>query len=75
MDLKVCLENLKSDLSNGGVEEDSFAMNCYVIMANEAVRIVKNGGPIEMLDIASEYIALCRNSGIGSLQFIVRDLL
>ena len=70
MDLRRCLENLKYDLDNGGVEEDSFAMNCYITMANEACRIIKGGASQREIDGAVEYLDLCRNSGVDSLMCI-----
>ncbi len=43
MDLKQCLENLKHDVNDGGIEDDTFATLCYVTMANEARRILSSG--------------------------------
>ena len=68
MILRQCLENLKSDINNGGLEDDTFAMVCYITMANEARRLLKN----DVLDQqktedAKEYLALCCRSGNDSL--------
>lgn len=73
MNIRVCLENLKYDLSNGGIEEDSFAMNCYITMAHEACRILKSAASRRDIDDAKEYIALCKDSGIGSLRCVIEE--
>ena len=70
MDLGKCLENLRVDLNNGGVVEDSFAAICYVTMANTACRILTNGATQKEINKAKEYITLCHTSGVGSLMSI-----
>lgn len=73
MDLRKCMENLRYDMANGGLEEDSFAMNCYITMAIRACRILKNGASQEEMDDAREYLALCISSGIDSLKCVVGE--
>jgi len=70
MNLRICLDNLKHDLNNGGIEEDSFAMNCYITMANEARRMLKRSLSQSEIDDAIQYLSLCRDSGASSLQSI-----
>ena len=70
MDIGKCLENLKYDLNNGGVVEDSFAAICYVTMANTACRILEKGATQKDIDEAKAYIDLCHSSGVGSLMNI-----
>ena len=71
MDLRRCLENLKHDINNGGLEDDTFAMICYVTMANEAHRIIKEDtSHQQMLDNAKEYLALCSSSESASLRCV-----
>jgi hypothetical protein len=70
MDIGKCLENLKADLSNGGVVEDTFAAICYVTMANTACRILAEGATQKEFNKAREYIALCNTSGVGSLMSV-----
>jgi|GEM_PF-2741096 len=72
MDLGQCLENLKHDISNGGLEDDTFAMNCYITMANKALRLLGSDVSDQReADHAREYLALCGNSGSDSLRCIV----
>ena len=72
MNLTQCLENLKHDIRNGGIEEDSFAAVCYITMANEASRLLKSGVADQReTDRATEYLALCRRSGSDSLRYVV----
>jgi hypothetical protein len=73
MDLEKCLENLKHDVNNGGLEDDSFAMNCYVTMANKARRMVKNGSSDPKSKVsAEEYLTICCKSGNDILKYIAR---
>ncbi len=72
MNLTRCLENLKHDVSNGGIDEDSFAVVCYITMANAASRLLKSGAADQReTDCATEYLALCRRSGSDSLRYVV----
>ena len=71
MDLKKCLDNLRHDLNNGGVEDDSFAMNCYVTIANEAHRLIECDTSDERTrKVANEYLAMCRSSGSDILRYV-----
>ena len=70
MDLKQCMENLKHDVDNGGVDDNSFAMNCYVTMANEARRILGNGSSAQKAADAKEYLTTCSNCGSDSLRYV-----
>ena len=73
MDLKKCLDNLKYDLSNGGIQDETFAMNCYVTMANKACKLLKNGASDEqMRATAGEYLATCSDSGSDTLRCVAR---
>ncbi len=69
MDLGQCLQNLKYDISNGGFEDDTFSMVCYITMANKAHRLLKTGTSDQRKD-AEEYLALCRSSGSGGLKCV-----
>jgi len=69
MDLRRCMENLKHDISNGGLEDDTFAMVCYITMANRARRLLENMVFDEQAEeVAKEYLALCCNSESDSLR-------
>ncbi len=71
MDLRQCLDNLRHDLSNGGVKEDTFAMICYVTMANKAHQLLKNNASSQKArDDAGEYLAVCSSSGSNILRCI-----
>jgi hypothetical protein len=71
MTLGQCLENLKHDVSNGGLEDDTFGMICYIAMANEAQRLLRSGALDQpALDDAREYLTLCRNSGSDGLRCV-----
>lgn len=70
MDLKQCMDNLKRDVDNGGVEDDSFATNCYVTMANEARRILDSGLSDQKAADARAYLSICCSSGSDSLRYI-----
>lgn len=67
MDLRQCLENLRRDIGNGGPEDDSFATNCYIIMANQARRLLRSAVDTQELNDAREYLATCSNSGCDGL--------
>jgi len=72
MDLGQCLENLKYDVSNGGLEDDTFPMICYITMANEARRLLGSDVSDQReANYAREYLALCGNSGSASLRCVV----
>ena len=70
MDLKQCLENLKHDVNDGGIEDDTFATLCYVTMANEARRILSNGSSTQEVADAKEYLTICCSSDSDSLRYI-----
>jgi len=67
MNLSKCMENLKADIGNGGIVEDSFAAICYVTMANTACRMMKNASTQKEIADAKAYISLCHTSGVDSL--------
>lgn len=71
MDLRKYIECLRYDLVNGGVQDDSFAMNCYITMANEACRILRSEASQQEMDTAKEYITLCLSSGNDSLRCVI----
>lgn len=74
MNLKQCLENLKYDTGNGGVEEDSFAMICYITMANKARRLLRDSALDQRaMDDAKEYLALCCRSDSDSLRCVAES--
>jgi hypothetical protein len=63
------LENLKYDVSNGGLEDDTFAMNCYITMAKKARRLLRSGTPDQQAaENAKEFLALCCEHGSGGLR-------
>ena len=71
MNIKQCLENLRYDIGNGGIKEDTFAVTCYITMANKAHRLLENGATDQQeANYAKEYLALCRNSGSDVLKCI-----
>jgi hypothetical protein len=70
MDLERCLKNLKADVNNGGVKEDTFAVTCYITVANMARRMLGNGANQQEAEFAREYLALCRRSGSDILRYI-----
>ena len=70
MDLRQCLDNLQHDVNNGGLEDDSFAMNCYITMANEAHRILSTTSAQQDKVEAQEYLEMCRNFGTASLKYV-----
>jgi len=71
MHLGQCLENLKHDINNGGLEDDTFAMNCYITMANKARRLLRIGtSDRQEAGDAKEYLAVCCNSGSDSLRCV-----
>ena len=70
MDLKQCMENLKQDVNNGGIEDDSFAVNFYITMANEARRILNSGSSDQKVADARAYLSICCSSGGDSLRYI-----
>lgn len=69
MNLGQCLKNLRHDIGNGGLEDDTSAMIWYITMANEARRLLKSNASDQRE--AREYLALCNNSGSDSLRCIV----
>ena len=71
MDLRHCLNNLKSDLDNGGISDDTFATTCYVTMANKAHQLLKSDESDQLTRAdANEYLSMCRQSGSDSLRYI-----
>jgi len=71
MDLRQYLENLKYDLGNGGLEEDSFAVVCYITMVNKAHRMLSsNTLDKQAIDDAKKYLTLCHESGCDSLRYV-----
>jgi hypothetical protein len=71
MTLSQCLKELKHDINNGGLEDDTFAMNCYVTMANKARRLLENGtSDKQAADVAREYLAVCFDSSSDTLRYI-----
>lgn len=71
MDLKKCLGNLKHDLNNGGIDDDSFAMVCYMTMAKKAHKLLGDTEPDKLeQDNAKEYLTMCRNSGYAGLKLV-----
>ena len=74
MDLRLCLENLKHDVNNGGLEDDTFAMVCYITMANEARRVLESKTlDQQTAEEATEYLAICCNSGSDALRCIAAN--
>ena len=74
MDLKHCLSNLKRDLDNGGISDDTFATTCYVTMANKAHQVLKSDESDRLTRAdASEYLSMCRQSGSDSLRYIAGE--
>ena len=71
MDLRQCLDNLKRDLDNGGIKDDTFATVCYMTMANEARRLLKGDALDQQTrDDANEYLSMCSSSGSDSLRYV-----
>ena len=70
MDLKQCMENLKQDVNNGGIVDDSIAANFYITMANEARRILNSGLSDQKAADARAYLSICCSSGSDSLRYI-----
>ena len=69
MDLKQCLKNLKHDVNNGGLTEDTSPAIWYIGGANEARRLLSNGtSDQQAAEDAKEYLALCCSSGSDSLR-------
>ena len=73
MNPEKCMENLRHDVNNGGIEEDSFSVICYIAMANKAIRSlrdkVEDGTEAKF---ATDFLALCRESGSDALKYIAR---
>ena len=71
MHLKQCLVNLKHDVGNGGVEEDTFAAICYVTTANKARKLLANNTLSQQsMEDAREFLTVCLNSGSDTLRYI-----
>ena len=69
MDLKQCLKNLKHDVNNGGLTEDTSAVIWYIGMANNARRLLKSRtSDQQTAEDAKEYLTLCCSSGSDSLR-------
>lgn len=74
MDLKQCIENLKYDINNSGVEDDTFPMICYITMAHRAHRILRAGkASQEDMNQAREFLSLCKYSQSDSLKLIAES--
>lgn len=70
MDMKQVLENLLSDIDDGGVEDDTFAAACYITMASQAHRVLQdNADDAE----ASGYLSLCADSGCAGLAYVAQN--
>ena len=71
MDLRQCLNNLKNDLGNGGIQDDTFPVVCYMTMANKAHRLLKESALDQQTrSNADEYLSMCRRSGSDSLKCV-----
>jgi len=71
MDLRNCLESLKYDISNESLEDDTFAMVCYITMVHEASKLLENGEADERdMGDAEEYLEICRSCECDSLRTI-----
>ena len=71
MKLKQCLENLKRDINDGVIEDDTFATICYITMANEARRLLASELVNQQAaNDAREYLATCCGSGNDTLRFV-----
>ena len=71
MNLRQCLSNLKHDLDNGGIKDDTFATVCYMTMANKARRLLENDTLDQQTrDNANEYLSMCSRAGSDSLRYI-----
>jgi hypothetical protein len=72
MDLEQGLANLRNDISNSGVEDDTFATICYITIANQAIRLLESRPPDQRdADTANEFLMLCSRSGNDSLRYLV----
>ncbi len=73
MDLRQCLENLKYDIGNGGVDDDTFATTCYITMANKAHRLLESGASDQRTaNDAKEYLTLCCSSESAGLRCVAK---
>lgn len=74
MNLRQCLENLKNDINNGGPEDDTFPVNCYIVMVHEVHRKLRQGiGDQQEVDTANEYLNLCSRSRSDGLRAVAED--
>lgn len=69
MNLGKYIENLKNDLENGGVADDSVAVLCYITAANRAKEVIQAGGPEK--ETAQSFLDLCMQSGCEGLRTVV----
>lgn len=67
MDLAKGIDNLRSDLDNGGIKEDSSAIIMYIALANQAKKVLKFS-PGDAT--AEEFLNLCQESGSPSLKLV-----
>ncbi len=71
MNLRQCLSNMKSDMSNGGIRDDTFPVVCYMTMANKARQLLKEDTLDQQTrNNANEYLSMCRRSGSDSLKYV-----
>ena len=71
MNLSQCLEDLKYDIRNDGIADDTFAMICYMTMANKARRLLRSSASNQQeVNVAREYLTMCRNSGSDGLRCV-----
>ncbi len=76
MDLRQCLENLKHDVDNGGLVDDTFPVTCYITMAHEARRLLKNGELDQKAAAdAKEYLTVCCESGSDGLKCVAEGII
>ena len=74
MTLKQCLENLKRDIADDGIRDDTSAVIWYITMANEARRLL-GSKPLDQrtVDDAKQYLTLCCDSGSDALRRAAED--
>ena len=72
MNIRKCKENLLDDIYNNDLEDDTFAMTCYITMSKEARQLLGNGtSDQQMVEDAKEYLDLCYRSETDSLRYAV----
>jgi len=79
MNAKLLTKNLKDDIGNGGVKDDTHAANCYIIAATAARRILNDDAESGFVDDeeashnAKEYLVLCDQSRCAGLMSVVAN--